>query len=176
MGRAICHGTPPILSALRGAALEAALDDVARLRIAVFRDWPYLYDGSLEYEREYLTTYRDSPGALLVGAFVVLAWVGPTAADSPVLPAAIVGLCIAALSASLDAAVDAHRTDSASGGEEGPAASAFVLGYRVAFVSIGAAVLMLHGRIALLLGPEGDPAAEALASPTSVTTLRPCGL
>lgn len=101
--------------------------------------------------------------ALLVGAFVVLAWVGPTAADSPVLPAAIVGLCIAALSASLDAAVDAHRTDSASGGEEGPAASAFVLGYRVAFVSIGAAVLMLHGRIALLLGPEGDPAAEALA-------------
>ncbi|MEY4871620.1 MAG: hypothetical protein RLZZ563_950 [Pseudomonadota bacterium] len=55
--------------ALRGAALEAALDDVARLRIAVFRDWPYLYDGSLEYEREYLTTYRDSPGALLVGAF-----------------------------------------------------------------------------------------------------------
>lgn len=55
--------------ALRGAALEAALDDVARLRIAVFRDWPYLYDGSLDYEREYLATYRDSPGALLVGAF-----------------------------------------------------------------------------------------------------------
>jgi hypothetical protein len=54
---------------LRGVALEAALDDVARLRIAVFRDWPYLYDGSLEYEREYLATYRDSPGALLVGAF-----------------------------------------------------------------------------------------------------------
>lgn len=55
--------------ALRGAELEAALDDVARLRIAVFRDWPYLYDGSLDYEREYLATYRDSPNALLVGAF-----------------------------------------------------------------------------------------------------------
>ena len=40
-----------------------------RLRISVFRDWPYLYDGSLEYERAYLQTYRDSPGALLVGAF-----------------------------------------------------------------------------------------------------------
>ncbi|MGR3444776.1 MAG: GNAT family N-acetyltransferase, partial [Thalassococcus profundi] len=25
---------------LTGAALDAALDDVARLRIAVFRDWP----------------------------------------------------------------------------------------------------------------------------------------
>ncbi len=55
--------------ALQGAALEAALDDVAGLRITVFRDWPYLYDGSMEYERAYLATYRDSPGALLVGAF-----------------------------------------------------------------------------------------------------------
>lgn len=55
--------------ALTGAELEAALDDVARLRIAVFRDWPYLYDGSLDYEREYLSAYRDNPKALLVGAF-----------------------------------------------------------------------------------------------------------
>lgn len=54
---------------LRGAALEAALDDVAALRIAVFRDWPYLYDGTLEYEQAYLATYRDNAGALLVGAF-----------------------------------------------------------------------------------------------------------
>jgi GNAT superfamily N-acetyltransferase len=54
---------------LRGPALEAALEDVARLRITVFRDWPYLYDGTLDYEREYLNTYRDNPGALLVGAF-----------------------------------------------------------------------------------------------------------
>ena len=55
--------------ALTGAELEAHLDDVARLRIAVFHDWPYLYDGTLDYERAYLTTYRDNPGALLVGAF-----------------------------------------------------------------------------------------------------------
>ena len=54
---------------LTGAALEAALDEVARLRIAVFRDWPYLYDGDLDYERAYLQTYRDSPAAVLVGAF-----------------------------------------------------------------------------------------------------------
>ena len=57
------------IRALSGADLEAALDGVAALRIAVFRDWPYLYDGSLDYERAYLQTYRDSPGALLVGAF-----------------------------------------------------------------------------------------------------------
>ena len=49
--------------ALRGAALEAALGHVAALRIAVFRDWPYLYDGTLDYERAYLATYRDNPGA-----------------------------------------------------------------------------------------------------------------
>ena len=62
--------TPDIeVRALTGPALEAALDGVAALRIAVFRDWPYLYDGSLDYERAYLQTYRDNPGALLVGAF-----------------------------------------------------------------------------------------------------------
>lgn len=54
--------------ALTGASLEAALDDLARLRISVFRDWPYLYDGSMEYERNYMRAYRDSPGALLVAA------------------------------------------------------------------------------------------------------------
>jgi GNAT superfamily N-acetyltransferase len=54
---------------LRGAELEAALDGVAHLRITVFRDWPYLYDGTLDYERAYLDTYRDNPGALFVGAF-----------------------------------------------------------------------------------------------------------
>ena len=55
--------------ALTGDALDAALDDVARLRIEVFRDWPYLYDGDLEYERSYLQAYRDSDRAILVGAF-----------------------------------------------------------------------------------------------------------
>ncbi|WP_126975072.1 GNAT family N-acetyltransferase [Frigidibacter oleivorans] len=54
---------------LTGPALQAALDDVARLRIAVFRDWPYLYDGDLDYERRYLEGYHNSPGAVVVGAF-----------------------------------------------------------------------------------------------------------
>lgn len=54
---------------LTGADVDAALDDLARLRIAVFRDWPYLYDGDLAYERNYMASYRDSPNAILVGAF-----------------------------------------------------------------------------------------------------------
>ncbi|MCB4455994.1 GNAT family N-acetyltransferase [Leisingera sp. McT4-56] len=54
---------------MTGAALEATLDDVARLRIKVFRAWPYLYDGDLAYEREYLQSYRDSERAVVVGGF-----------------------------------------------------------------------------------------------------------
>lgn len=55
--------------ALTRAALETALEDIARLRIEVFRDWPYLYDGDLDYERKYLQSYRDSDKAIVVGAF-----------------------------------------------------------------------------------------------------------
>jgi GNAT superfamily N-acetyltransferase len=54
---------------LTGPELLAALDDLAQLRISVFRDWPYLYDGDLDYERRYLATYAQSPGAIVVGAF-----------------------------------------------------------------------------------------------------------
>ena len=57
------------VEAMTGAALDAALEDVARLRISVFRAFPYLYDGDLSYERDYLQTYRDSAGAVVVGAF-----------------------------------------------------------------------------------------------------------
>ncbi|MCR9114973.1 MAG: GNAT family N-acetyltransferase [Rhodobacteraceae bacterium] len=54
---------------LDGNDLLDALDDVARLRIEVFRDWPYLYDGDAAYERAYLQAYRDSANAILVAAF-----------------------------------------------------------------------------------------------------------
>lgn len=57
----------PEIRILTGASLANALDDVARLRIAVFRDWPYLYDGDLTYERDYLAAYQ-SPGAVVVAA------------------------------------------------------------------------------------------------------------
>lgn len=54
------------LDVLTGAAIEPALPDIARLRIAVFRDFPYLYDGSLDYEREYLSAFAAAPGAVIV--------------------------------------------------------------------------------------------------------------
>lgn len=52
---------------LTGDAVAGALDDLARLRIAVFRDWPYLYDGDADYERDYLRAYT-APGAVVVAA------------------------------------------------------------------------------------------------------------
>ncbi len=52
---------------LTGEALAAALEDVARLRMRVFRDFPYLYDGNEDYERDYLSAYQ-SPGAVVVAA------------------------------------------------------------------------------------------------------------
>lgn len=49
-----------------GAGLAPWLDDVAALRVAVFRDWPYLYEGDPAYEREYLRAYADSPDSVVV--------------------------------------------------------------------------------------------------------------
>lgn len=54
---------------LTGADLQAALPDLAALRIAVFAAWPYLYAGSEDYEREYLAEFTAAPDAVLVAAF-----------------------------------------------------------------------------------------------------------
>ena len=54
---------------LAGAGIEPWLDAVARLRIAVFRDWPYLYAGDFGYEQDYLRAYARSPDSVFVLAF-----------------------------------------------------------------------------------------------------------
>ncbi|MFZ4766120.1 MAG: GNAT family N-acetyltransferase [Roseimicrobium sp.] len=54
------------LHELHGAALEPWLDGLGRLRISVFREYPYLYEGTLEYERDYLRTYVNAPESLVV--------------------------------------------------------------------------------------------------------------
>ena len=51
---------------LTGAGIAAVVDDLARLRIEVFREFPYLYDGDEDYERKYLQTYVKSPRSLAV--------------------------------------------------------------------------------------------------------------
>ena len=54
---------------LTGKSMAGALDALARLRIAVFRDWPYLYDGTLEYEQTYLAKLAAARGAVIVAAY-----------------------------------------------------------------------------------------------------------
>lgn len=53
---------------LSGAAFANSLDDLARLRITVFRDWPYLYVGSMPYEQKYLDKFAATDGAIIAAA------------------------------------------------------------------------------------------------------------
>jgi GNAT superfamily N-acetyltransferase len=69
---------------LTGASLHSALPELARLRIMVFRDWPYLYDGSLEYEQGYLAKLAAAEGAVVVAAFDGDAMIG-AATGSPMI-------------------------------------------------------------------------------------------
>lgn len=54
---------------LTGAEITAALDDLAGLRIEVFRAFPYLYDGDVAYERDYIAEFAAAPDAALIVAF-----------------------------------------------------------------------------------------------------------
>lgn len=51
-----------------GAGLAAVIPVLARLRIAVFRDFPYLYDGDLAYEADYLADFARAGDAVIVVA------------------------------------------------------------------------------------------------------------
>lgn len=65
---------------LSGDALIPFIPDLARLRIEVFRDFPYLYDGDYEYEKKYLQTYIDCPESVIVLAFDAEAIIGASTA------------------------------------------------------------------------------------------------
>jgi len=58
----------PEILRLRGAEIAPWLDQVARLRVQVFREWPYLYDGraDTDYERQYLSAYVNSADSVLL--------------------------------------------------------------------------------------------------------------
>jgi hypothetical protein len=58
--------TEVLLRAVSGAAVRPYLPALARLRIEVFREFPYLYDGDTAYEERYLRAYVDSPESLVL--------------------------------------------------------------------------------------------------------------
>lgn len=51
-----------------GTRAEPYFDDLARLRIEVFRGFPYLYDGDAGYERRYLSTYAKARDSVFIFA------------------------------------------------------------------------------------------------------------
>jgi predicted amidohydrolase/GNAT superfamily N-acetyltransferase len=50
---------------LRGRQIHPYLEELARLRIKIFSEFPYLYDGNLAYEMKYLQAYVNSPRSLV---------------------------------------------------------------------------------------------------------------
>lgn len=77
------------------ACIGKAIDALAALRIAVFREWPYLYQGDAAYERAYLADFAAAPDAVLVlardgGAIVGAATASPMAAQSAEIQAPFV--------------------------------------------------------------------------------------
>jgi len=65
-GPRVAEASPVALEVLSGAGIRPHLDDLAHLRIAVFRDWPYLYQGDAAYERDYLAAYAQAPDSVVV--------------------------------------------------------------------------------------------------------------
>ena len=54
------------MKTLRGKEIEPYIMDLAALRIQVFRDYPYLYEGEYEYEKKYLQAYLDCDNSTLI--------------------------------------------------------------------------------------------------------------
>lgn len=63
-----------------GADIASIFEPLAQLRITVFRDYPYLYEGTIEHEREYLKVYSASERSLVFAVLDGPQMVGATTA------------------------------------------------------------------------------------------------
>lgn len=57
------------LQTLTGPAILPYLSALAGLRVEVFADWPYIYDGDAAYEETYMQSYVAAPRAAVIAAF-----------------------------------------------------------------------------------------------------------
>lgn len=62
----------------KGADIQSVITDLATLRITVFKAFPYLYEGTLEYEQVYLQTYINAPKSFLFSVYDQDKMVGAT--------------------------------------------------------------------------------------------------
>ena len=51
---------------LKGKYILPYIEHLAKLRLGIFKDYPYLYAGDLEYEMHYLETYIKCPESVMV--------------------------------------------------------------------------------------------------------------
>lgn len=63
-----------------GLQIKKLLNELGHLRVQVFRDFPYLYDGSMEYEGEYLELYVKNEDSYVFAVFDGDIMVGATTA------------------------------------------------------------------------------------------------
>ncbi|MDD2900451.1 MAG: GNAT family N-acetyltransferase [Desulfuromonadaceae bacterium] len=61
---------------LTGTAIADALDDLATLRLDIFPEYPYLYQGRMADELIYLSTYAEAPDAGVILAYDGLTVIG----------------------------------------------------------------------------------------------------
>jgi GNAT superfamily N-acetyltransferase len=61
-----------------GNQISEVFEDLANLRITVFRAFPYLYEGTIEHEKDYLKVYFNSQNALLFAVYDGANMVGAT--------------------------------------------------------------------------------------------------
>lgn len=57
------------IKTVTGPGIKPFLSDIARLRIKMFREFPYLYDGDQNYEKRYLETYVRSNQSVAILVF-----------------------------------------------------------------------------------------------------------
>lgn len=91
------------LALLSGPEVRGVLADLAALRLTIFREFPYLYDGRLDDELNYLEQYAATPEALVA-----------TVRDAGRVIGAATGIPLAAEGAEL---VDPVRTTGCRGEE-----------------------------------------------------------
>ena len=49
-----------------GEKIKDVIDELGNFRITIFKEYPYLYDGNLDYERKYLSRYGNISDSILL--------------------------------------------------------------------------------------------------------------
>ena len=56
----------PKIITLKKDQISVKVKEIARLRIDIFREFPYLYDGDLDYESKYLKKFANTPDSIII--------------------------------------------------------------------------------------------------------------